>query len=437
MASLDIFNQDPFTTIQLTEAVERIPYLPQGLEALDIFEPKPIRTKVLMVEQRQGILVLIPFSDRGAPGIQRQTELRQARHFAVPRIRMEDTVYADEIAAIREFGSETELMQVQRELGRRMVGPTGLRSDIKYTQEFHKLAAIQGLLLDANGSVKFNWFNEFAIAQDPEIVFNFVAINLAYGNTSAPTQTDILRPILNQLVRTMKRRSQGAWVEGRTRPVGLCGDAFFDALISSGPVRSTYLNWVQAQELRQNMAFEVFNWGGVDWINYRGSDDVFGLEGTASNGSGVVACPGIGATIELLGQNVATVGVAVTGPGIPAGSTVGSVVAGTSFTLANGVLATTSTGGESGVYNFGPASISVPSNKVKFFPRFGRGIFQLAWAPGESFEWINTLGKPEYVRVIPDRDRNEWVKVEMTSYPLHICTRPEILQSGTMDSTAD
>src|SRR5579872_6843132 len=102
MASLDVFNADPFTTIQLTQAVERVPYLPQGLAALELFDPKPIRTKVLMVEQRQGRLVILPFSDRGAPGVQRQTEVRSARHFQVPRIRMEDTIYADEIAAIRE-----------------------------------------------------------------------------------------------------------------------------------------------------------------------------------------------------------------------------------------------------------------------------------------------------------------------------------------------
>lgn len=173
MVSLDVFNQDPFTTIQLTLAVERTPYLPQGLDAMDIFEPKPIRTKVAMVEQRQGVLVVLPFSDRGAPGIQRTTERRSARHFLVPRIRMEDTIYADELAAIREFGQETELMQVQAELGRRMVGPTGLRSNIDYTREYHRLAAVQGLLLDSDGSVKFNWFNEFEITQDPEIVFNF------------------------------------------------------------------------------------------------------------------------------------------------------------------------------------------------------------------------------------------------------------------------
>lgn len=429
MASLDIFNQDPFTTIQLTVAVERVPYLPQGLAAFNVFEPKPIRTKVAMVEQRQGKLVILPFTDRGAPGSQRTTELRSARHFLVPRIRMEDTIYADELATIREFGSETELMQVQKELGRRLVGPTGIRNNLEYTREYHRLAAIQGLLLDSDGSVRYNWFNEFEITQPAEVIFNFPAINSAY--TSA-TPADTLRPLCNQLIRNVKRAAQGAWIEGRTRLAALCGDSFFDQLISSGPVRSTYLNWVQAAELRQNLAFEVFNWGGIDWINYRGSDDTVGLVGTTTNGNGTVACSG--ATSSLVGEQVS-------GPGIPAGSTVGSVVANTSFTLANSQVASMS---GSGVFNFGSGNqytgggaIAIPSNKAKFFPRFAPEAFQVVWAPGESFEWINTLGKPEYVRMIPDRDRNEWVKTEMTSYPLHICTRPEMLYSGTADSTAD
>jgi hypothetical protein len=427
MASLDVFNADPFTTIQLTQAVERVPYLPQGLAALDLFDDRPIRTKVLMVEQRQGKLVILPFSDRGAPGVQRQTELRQARHFQVPRIRMEDTLYADEIAAIREFGSETELMQVQKELGRRLVGPTGIRNSIEYTREYHRLAAVQGLLLDADGSVKFNWFNEFEITAPSEIVFNFQNLAGEYSSGVAP-----LRPLLNQLIRNMKRAAQGAWIEGRTRAVALCGDAFFDAMISNPEVRSTYLNWIQAQELRQNVAFEVFNWGGVDWINYRGSDDTLGLLGTTTGSSGTVACASAASTL---------VGEQVSGPNIPAGATVGSVSAGVSFTLANSVVASAS---GSGVFNFGPGNsttgggaIAIPTNKAKFFPRFAPGVFEVAWAPGESFEWINTLGKPEYVRIIPDRDRNEWVKAEMTSYPLHICTRPEVLQSATMDATAD
>lgn len=437
MASLDIFNADPFTTIQLTTAVERAPYLPQGIEALGLFADKPIRTKVAMVEQRQGQLVVLPFSDRGAPRTERTTERRQARHFQVPHIGMADTIYAEEIATIREFGQETELMQVQRELGRRLVGETGLRSSLRFTQEYHKLAAIQGLLLDSDGSVRFNWFNEFGIVQPTEVIFNFANLQSEYVSSGIAA----LRPLCNQIVRNMKRAAQGAWIEGRSRAVALCGDAFYDALISNPEVRSTYLNWMQAQELRQNLAFEVFNWGGIDWVNYRGSDDTIGLMGSATASSGTITCSGIATNYTVLGKSVSVAGLQVSGPGIPAGSTIGSVSAGVSFTLANSAVASQTV---TGVYNIGAGNqytgggaISIPSNKAKFAPRFAPGVFEKVMAPADSFEWINTLGKPEYVRIITDRDRNEWVRAEMDAYPLHICTRPEMLYSGTMDSTAD
>jgi hypothetical protein len=438
MASLDIFHSDPFTTIQLTSAIERVPYLPQGIESLALFDDKPIRTKVAMVEQRQGQLVILNFLDRGAPRTQRTMERRQARGFNVPRIGMQDTIYAEEIATIREFGSETELMQVQTEVGRRLVGPTGLRSNVRYTQEYHKLAAIQGLLLDSDGSVLHNWFQEFGIAQPQEIPFNFANLQAQYVTNGIAG----LRSLCNQVVRNMKRAAQGSWIEGRSRAVALCGDAFFDALISTPEVRSTYLNWMQAQELRQNLAFEVFNWGGIDWVNYRGSDDVVGLVGTATANSGTIACSGIQSAYTVLGKEVSVQGMQVSGPGIPAGATIGSVSVGVSFTLASSVVASQST---NGIYNVsaggnqytGGGSISIPSNKVKFAPRFAPGIFEKVMAPADSFDWINTLGKPEYVRIIPDTKRNEHVGLEMDSFALHICTRPETLQSGTMDSTAD
>jgi hypothetical protein len=64
---LDIFNQDPFKAIALTDAVQRNPYQPNRPGAMNIFTPDPIRTKALAVEERTGKLVLIPFSASAAP----------------------------------------------------------------------------------------------------------------------------------------------------------------------------------------------------------------------------------------------------------------------------------------------------------------------------------------------------------------------------------
>lgn len=410
---LDVFHSDPFRTIELTTAIEKVPYLPDGLEAMQVFDPEPIRTESLMVEQRQGVLTIVPISDRGAPGTQRTTELRQARSFKVPRIKVEDTIYAREVAGIREFGQETVMMQVMSEVTRRLVGPTGLRSLLNYTKEYHRFAAVQGLLLDANGSVIYNWFNEFGIPVPASIPFSLPA-----------KTTGSLRPICNELVRNMKRKAQGGFTPA-TRVTAICGDAFWDSFITHPDVEKTYLNWAEATVLRQGMAFETYSFADIDWINYRGSDNVIGYQGTSTASSGTIALP---STIGL------TAGMAVSGPGIPSGATIGTISAGVSVTLASGVVANAGAG--TGIFNFG-GSIEVPSNKAYFFPRKALGVFQYAMAPADSIEWVNTLGKPEYVQTIVDRDRQEWVKIEMSSYPLMICCRPEVLQTGTMDSVAD
>jgi hypothetical protein len=341
MVMLNIFENDAFSTVQLTLAIEKVPYQPTGIGVLNAFEDEPVRTKALAVEQRQGKLVLIPVSDRGEEGTQRTTELRQIRYFNIPRLMTSDTLKADELQGIREFGQESELMQVEKEVARRLAGPTGLMRNIEYTWEYHRLAAIQGLLLDANGSVLYNWFNEFGITPNPAIEFNLAA--------ATPNS---LRPVINQLRRTMARKSQGAFTP-TTRVRALCGDQFYDDFVNHPDVIRTFLNWSAASDLRddsQGAAFDTFTFAGVDWCNYRGSDDT--------------------------------------------------------------------------------TTISIPSNQVKFFPVGAPGIFQRGLAPAETFEWVNTPGKAMYVIPIPDRDRGAWWKMEVYSYPLHICTRPEVLFSG-------
>ena len=238
MASLDIFNQDAFSTVTLTAAVDKYPYNPVGLGSLAIFEDVPIRTTAMVVEQRQGQLVLIPFSDRGEEGTQRTTEKRQARYFDVPRLRHSDTIYANELQNIRAFGQETELMQVQEEVARRLSGPTGLTSNIEFTWEFQRLAAVQGLCTDYDGTVKFNWFQEFGITQAAEVGFNLVA-----GISNS------LRPVINALVRTMARKSQGAFTP-TTKVYALCGDSFYDLFVNHPDVIRTYTNWNEATEIR-------------------------------------------------------------------------------------------------------------------------------------------------------------------------------------------
>lgn len=271
MDIIDIFNGDAFSALTLTQGVQRNPYQPSALGTLPIFTPNPIRTTAVSVEERAGVLKLIGFSERGAEGTQRTTEKRKMRYFDVPRLMHDDTIHTYEIQNIREFpegptGQVVSVpMQLQAEVARRLAGPTGLQASVEYTKEYLRLAAVQGMVLDPkDGSVLYNWFDEFGIAQAAEIPFNLSA-NVEFS----------LRPIINQVKRTMARKAQGCFTN-QTRIVALCGDTFYDQFVNHKDVVKTFVNFEDARQLRDNSfgdAFAMSEFANVTWVNYRGSDD--------------------------------------------------------------------------------------------------------------------------------------------------------------------
>lgn len=262
MAHIDIFKGDAFTLVEMTEALERIEYKPGFLGSLGIFDPMPIRTEKVSIEKREHTLSVVKSSERGAPLEQQKRDHRDIRDFRTTRIAKGDALQASEIAGIRAFGKETELEQVQSEVMQRMVN---LRDDIDLTHERHRLGAVQGIVLDADDSVLYNWFTEWGIAQPAEIDFDL--------DNAAPASGAVKKKC-NEVIRAMLRAAKGSIKEG-TEIIALCGDTFYDQLTCHPEVRATYLNQSQAQDLRGGYAnvFDSFRYGGITWVNFRGTDD--------------------------------------------------------------------------------------------------------------------------------------------------------------------
>jgi hypothetical protein len=265
MAAIDIFNNNAFSMTSITEALNNVPFQPTRLGDLNIFLPKPVRTTSVSVEEKNGTLSLISTSPRGAPLDEKARDKRKIRDFRTVRIAKHDRLTADEIQGIRAFGSESELMQVVDEVNIRMNGPSGLMRDVELTWENMRLGAVQGIVVDADGTTVINdWFDEFGINQAAEINFDLTAASPADG---------AVRKKCTQVVRQMMKAASGAWIPGRTQVHALCGDAYWDDLTANAEVRQTYLNTQQAVELRGGLAYESFSYGGIVWENYRGTDD--------------------------------------------------------------------------------------------------------------------------------------------------------------------
>ena len=258
MATMDIFNNNAFSMTSLTGTVDKIDYVPATLGELGIFEPMPVRTRNIFVDRREGGLTLIPTSPVGAPPEELERDDRNAVPLLTTRLSKGFTMYAHEVEGIRAYGSESEMMQVQAEYLRRMAR---VRNDMELTHEYHRLGALQGLLLDADGtSVIYDYFDTFGFAPPVPVDFEL---------TTAGTN---VRKKCVDLRRDMVRNSGG--VIGPMSTVhALAGDEFYDLLIDHPTVRETYLNWSAAADLRNNTAFQSFTYGGITFHNYRGTDD--------------------------------------------------------------------------------------------------------------------------------------------------------------------
>lgn len=258
MASMDVFAGSAFSMVSLTGAVNKMDYVPQLLGSLNIFDPMPVRTRDVWVDQRDGALALIPVSPVGAPPEELAGDLRKAVPFKTQRLAKGFTIYAEEVQGIRAFGAESEYVGVQTEYIRRL---SRVRDDMELTHEYHRLGALQGVLLDADGtSVIYNYFTQFGIAEPAAINFELT------------TDTTDVRGKCAQVIRAMTRSAKGAFTPA-TEIHALVGDTFFDNLIKHPMVKETYLNWTAASDLRQGKAFGDFVFGGIVWHNYRGTDD--------------------------------------------------------------------------------------------------------------------------------------------------------------------
>jgi hypothetical protein len=248
---LDVFNQDAFSMISLTAAIMKAPYRPSRIGSLGLFTDVPISTTTAVVEEKDGQLTLIQTTPRGAPGSSIGASPRTARSFLVPHLQREATILADQIQNVRVFGSENELEAVQAVVNQYL---TNLRAMHEVTFEYHRVGAIKGVILNADGvSTIYNLFTEFGIAQQ--------TIDFALSNAA----TDVRARVVAAL--RLSESELGA--EPVTGYRAFCGDTFFDAFIAHAKV-VTSVQYQESQLLRTDLR-AGFEYGGVAWENYRGN----------------------------------------------------------------------------------------------------------------------------------------------------------------------
>ncbi len=251
----NIFAHPAFSMAQLTAAINLIPNSYDKLGSMGLFPDKPQRLRTIVVEMKNNVLTLLPTLPPGSPGTVGTRGRRNVRSFVIPHIPHDDVVLPQEVEGIRAFGSETELMTVAGVMAEKL---QTMRNKHAITLEHLRFGALKGQILDADGSVLYDLYDEFGVEQHV-VKFDFTKAN-------ADPKGDHIRQTCVQLKRDMEDRLQG---ERMSNIAILVGEEFFDALTSCKQVKDAYQLWLQGEALRADMR-SGFPFGGLTFEEHRG-----------------------------------------------------------------------------------------------------------------------------------------------------------------------
>ncbi|MBN8740728.1 MAG: major capsid protein E [Lysobacterales bacterium 69-70] len=300
MPSLDVFNQDAFGVISLTDAINNLPFVPGLAGQVIDWNERGVTTTSIMIEEQDGVLKLLNPTPRGGAGETKAKDKRRARSLLIPHYQHDDGINADEVQGVRAFGSETDVQSVMPMVNSRLSDAVSLVLDP--TLEYQRLGAVKGLILNADGSTLYDLFTEFGVSQESEIDFDLDNASPASG---------ALRKKCASAVRLIADNLGGVSYTG---VASFCGDAFFDDLLAHKEVVESYKNTPMASVLREgyilptgNKMAGMFEFGGILWMNYRGKNGSSAMVDTDKCHIFPVGTPGLFRTVYAPADYMETV----------------------------------------------------------------------------------------------------------------------------------
>lgn len=251
MPILDVFNQDMFKCASLTAAINKLPYKPSRIAEMKLFAEQGVTTDKVVIEEQDGILALLPTSKRGQAGTVAKVGTRRARAFVIPHIEQEDSVLADDVLNVRKFGSENQEEAIAEVVNNRLAA---MRQNHEITLEYQRIGALQGQILDADGStVIYNLFNEFDVVEQ--------TVDFALDVTTTN--------VLSKCVEAARLIEDALGASIYTRLHAFCGKNFFDALTGHVYVQDAYHRYQDSLMLRSDTR-KGFEFGGITFEEYYG-----------------------------------------------------------------------------------------------------------------------------------------------------------------------
>jgi len=254
---LDVFNTDAFGVRALTAAIQALPYKPGRISGMGLFATKGVTTPKIAIEEKDGVLALIPSVRRGGPANLHRSGKRRVRSFECIHLPLEDEILADDLLGVRSFGSEDSTDAVAAVVNEHL---SEMRASHEVTWEHLLAGALNGKILDADGTELYDLFDEFGITEQE--------VDFVLGTDT----TDIKAKCI--AVKRSIEASLGNLPYDHIH--ALCGKTFFDSLTSHAYCKTAY-QWYQEGSMLRKDARDGWEFAGVIFEEWRGSigDRVF------------------------------------------------------------------------------------------------------------------------------------------------------------------
>lgn len=247
----------------LTADINNLPETPTRIGRMGLFQEQGVDTTVVIIGIDGHKLTLVPAVPRGAPAQPKALAGKKARPFVIPHLPQRSTVKADSVQNARAFslaappesGENLSLNNAVTAVTQKVNALQAVhRRDNDYTIEYHRIGALMGRVLDSDGSVLIDIYDEFDVTQE----------TVAVGFSNAATN---VRNKLLDVKRKMETILGGVPMNGAHI---FASPEWFDALTGHAKVEKAFDRWQEGAALRDDLR-RGFTFGGFTIEELNGS----------------------------------------------------------------------------------------------------------------------------------------------------------------------
>ena len=247
------FDAGGYSLAEMTQAINILPNLYTRLGQIGLFRFEGVTQRSIVIEQREGVLSLLPSVPLGAPATVGTRERRSMRSFALPWIPHDDVILPADIQGMPALGLSDAADPLVEVMNRKL---TVMRRKHAQTREYMEMNALRGIVKDGAGTTLYNYFTEFGLEQ--------ISVDFAFGTAGTNIQgkvRTVLRGIEDNLLG-----------ETMSTAHALVSSEFFEKLISHPKTEEAYkfFSATGGQPLREDMR-RAFPFAGILFEEYTGS----------------------------------------------------------------------------------------------------------------------------------------------------------------------